>query len=71
MSEPVYPCAEGRCPYCGGTNLADVKTVRLTQRVQRCNIATCARYSVARAGKQFPMTTPSDPDSSPTLSGRV
>jgi hypothetical protein len=70
MSEPVYPCAEGRCPYCGGLGLGDVKTVRLTQRIQRCNISACALYSVARNGKQFPMTTPTDPDSSPATVGR-
>ena len=61
----------GVCPYCGSANLTQRTLRRPGQYVETCG--DCGRYSVraTRARGQYPVSDPTDPDSSPGTSGRV
>ena len=72
MSEQVVNATPiGVCPYCGSVDLAQVLERRPGQSVDVCN--GCGRHSVRalRARGQYPMSDPTDPESSPATSGRM
>jgi hypothetical protein len=39
--------------------------------VQRCERSSCERYSLRKAGKQYPLAKPSDPESTPSTTAKV
>ena len=63
---------DGSCPYCGGTTLIDVVGSGGNPAIQKQQCTTCTKFSarMKRNGTQYPLQTPNDSASSPTVSTR-